>query len=79
MTCRELADFPYADLAGELDPGLRGEFEGHLGVSRECRDSLATYRATSALGHQAFTDPEADAQSAAPEDFVAAILESCRR
>ena len=79
MTCRELADFIDAYLAGELPAATRGEFDRHLDVCPNCRTYLASYRSTTQLGRLAFADQNAAVPSDVPSDLIKAILESRKR
>jgi len=72
LTCREIADFLMAYDDGELPPPERAVFDAHLAVCPDCVAYLQSYRATVALGKQAFRD--GDAATAVPERLVDAIL-----
>jgi anti-sigma factor RsiW len=78
VTCRELADFIIDYVEGGLDPDVRASFERHLTRCPNCVRYLAAYKTTIDLERRAFDDdadrPAADA--GAPEDLIAAILES---
>jgi anti-sigma factor RsiW len=69
LTCREIADFLMAYEDGELSDEVRGEFDAHL----------ESYRATVALGKQAFADADAAAADQVPEELVQAVLAARRR
>lgn len=77
MTCRELAEFLDAYLAGDLAPAEREEFERHLAVCGACVNYLYSYRATVRLAQQAFADESAPDD--VPEDVVRAILAARKR
>ena len=79
ITCRELIDFLYLYLDGELPPDRVAEFERHLSVCPSCVTYIETYREAILLGKKAFVDPEEPAETCAPEELVAAILETNRR
>lgn len=77
ITCRELIDFLYLYLEGELPPDRVEEFERHLGVCASCVEYIASYRAAAALG-KATLVPSDEPCEAVPEDLVAAILSVSR-
>lgn len=79
ITCRELIDFLYLYLEGELPAERVAEFERHLGVCPSCVTYIETYREAILLGKKAFVDPEVPAETCAPEELVAAILEATRK
>lgn len=54
MTCRELIEFLDDYLAGDLPPESAARFHQHLAVCRSCVAYLDSYRATIALGRDAF-------------------------
>lgn len=74
MTCRELIEFLADYLSGELPGETRELFEQHLAVCRHCRQYLASYRATIAMGQSALRASEAEVPADVPEDLIAAIL-----
>ena len=74
MTCREFTDFIADYLAGELAPDALAAFERHLSRCDGCREYLAGYRETVALGRRACVDDEAAVPLSVPEDLVRAIL-----
>ena len=74
MTCRELTDFLMDYLAGDLEPGARAEFEGHLALCANCRTYLRQYQDTVAAGRAAFATLGDDTPAEVPEDLVQAIL-----
>lgn len=76
MTCREIADFLFEYISGELPVDVRARFERHLHVCPNCRAYLATYQATVALGRQAY---RADAGSDLPEEVVSAVMAALGR
>jgi anti-sigma factor RsiW len=79
LTCREIADFLMAYEDGELSDEVRGEFDAHLAVCPDCVAYLESYRATVALGKQAFADADAAAADQVPEELVQAVLAARRR
>lgn len=78
MTCRELTDFIADYLSDMLPAETRTQFEHHLALCGNCVRYLAGYRATVALGRQAFDDLDAEIPASVPEDLVKAILASRR-
>lgn len=48
-TCKELADFLWKYIDGELPESQRAEFDRHLQMCIGCRDYLATYKKTMEL------------------------------
>ena len=80
MTCRELADFIHAYLAGELPSDVQRGFEAHLEICAACREYLRAYKATVDLGRRAFAADDRDASAAdVPEDLVTAILNAASK
>jgi anti-sigma factor RsiW len=64
MTCRQLVELVSDYLENRLDPGVREQFEAHLGVCPDCREYVEQVReSVRALGGL----PE-DALSAATRD-----------
>ncbi|MEP6770127.1 MAG: zf-HC2 domain-containing protein [Acidobacteriota bacterium] len=78
ITCRELIEFLYLYLGGELPSERVAEFDRHLNVCPSCVAYIETYKETAALGRQAFQDLEQPVGTAVPEELVSAIL-SVRR
>jgi anti-sigma factor RsiW len=74
MTCRELADFIADYLTGEIPRETRAAFEHHLSVCPNCRQYLANYQATVAIGRRAFAADQEQLPPDVPEDLVKAIL-----
>ena len=79
ITCAEAEDFIVDYIEGDLPKTKQVVFERHLSFCRECRDYLAAYRASMALGKAVFEDPDADASGIMPEDLVQAILDARSR
>lgn len=79
LTCREFAAFLMAYDDGELRPSERAAFDAHLSECPDCVTYLKSYRATVALGKQAFADEDGDAEGHVPEELVQAILAARRR
>jgi anti-sigma factor RsiW len=78
MTCREFADFMLEYTTGELPPEVLALFERHLHRCPNCREYLALYEVTVALGRRAFDDAAEAVEAGVPDDLVAAILSSRR-
>lgn len=79
MTCRELADFILEYSEGTQHPEVRARFAHHLTLCRICVNYLAAYRATVALGREAFEDGEQSVEEAGvPEGLVRGILSAIR-
>ena len=76
LTCRQAEDFIADYVDGTLPTRKRLIFELHLRMCRECRDYLAAYRRTVALGKAAFDDPNAPVPDDMPEDLVTAIVDA---
>ena len=70
LTCRELTEFLDDYVAGALKEGRRAVFEGHLAVCPDCRNYLASYRATVRLVKAARDTGIAGV----PEGLVKAVL-----
>ncbi len=75
LTCRELIGFLDDYVAGTQDPAVRAAFEGHLGMCKDCRDYLGSYRETIRLSRWACgcTDP---VPADVPPGLVEAILKA---
>ncbi len=78
ITCRELIDFLWRYLEGEVSEEERLEFEYHLARCPTCVAYMNSYKETVSLGRAAFEDLEAPAPPEVPEDLVAAILTARR-
>ena len=75
MTCRELTDFIVDYLEGGLAPEVHARFEHHLMICPACVRYLTAYRATIALGFEAFEDEDQSAERAGvPESLVRGVL-----
>ena len=75
MTCRELTDFIVDYLEGGLTPEVHASFEHHLSMCPTCVRYLTAYRATIALGFEAFEDEDVSAEQAGvPESLVRGVL-----
>ena len=77
ITCAEFESFILAYLEDELPDRQRRVFEIHMKICRECRDYLAAYRHTIALGKSALAeDGSALVPDSVPEDLVKAVLDA---
>lgn len=76
ITCREFEGFILDYLDDALPVAQRRIFELHMKICRECRDYLAAYQRSIALGKAAFQDPDGPVPDDVPEDLVRAILEA---
>ncbi len=76
ITCHELIDFLYLYIENELPPDRKAEFERHLAVCPSCRTYIQTYRDAIILEKRSFHDSAEALSAEAPEELVAAILES---
>ena len=78
-TCEDVIGFLDDYVSGNLVPEQRAVFEAHLGRCPYCRDYLATYRDTIALG-RGLADPAhdraGDAGDGPPAELVEAITAS---
>jgi anti-sigma factor RsiW len=79
LPCREILDFLYLYLSGELPEEEMAEFERHLGVCPSCVNYIETYRQTIALGRAAFRDPEELERTGIPDELVVAIRAARQR
>ena len=77
LTCMEFESFILAYIEDDLPSRQRRVFEFHMKICRECRDYLAAYRQTIALGKAVLTDePAAPVPDAVPEDLIKAVLDA---
>ena len=74
ITCRELIEFLYLYLSGELPSERFAEFERHLSVCPSCVEYIETYKATVALAKRTLVNPDQPVDETVPEELVAAIL-----
>jgi anti-sigma factor RsiW len=79
ITCRELIDFLWRYVDGEVSDEERLEFEYHLARCPPCVAYMNTYQETVALGRAAFEDLSAPVPPEVPEDLVTAILVARRK
>ena len=76
MTCRELIEFLWRYVEGELDEREHATFDAHLAECADCVRYLASYRATTRLVREAFADSGGELPSDVPEELVRAILDA---
>ena len=76
ITCREFEEFILGYLDGELPARQARIFEWHLRICRECREYLAAYRRTIAVGKAALGPADDRLPDDVPEDLIKAILDS---
>jgi len=74
LTCGEVEAILFDYVEGRLTGYARFKFEFHIKACRECRDYLAAYKKTMALGGQVLGDRGDPAPEDLPDDLVAAIL-----
>ncbi len=79
LTCKELIEFLWRYLAGELPPAERAEFDRHLALCDSCHAYLETYRKTVELGQLAYADLDAPVPEDVPEELVQGILAARRK
>jgi anti-sigma factor RsiW len=79
LPCREILDFLYLYLSGELPEEELAEFNRHLGVCPSCVNYIESYKQTIALGRAAYVDPQGFEQTIVPDELVAAIQSARRR
>ena len=79
ITCRELIEFLYLYLSGELPPDRVSEFERHLSVCPSCVQYIASYQQTVALAKQPLVDLDQPVRDTVPEELVTAILKVRRK
>lgn len=76
ITCREFEDFIMDYLDGSLPGAQKRIFEWHLRLCSECREYLAAYERTIAVGKTALGPADESVPADVPEDLVKAVLES---
>jgi anti-sigma factor RsiW len=79
VSCRELTESLDEYVDGSLASEVHTTFERHLSICIECRDYVACYRRTIALGRSAYEAGDESTPSAVPESLVRAILSARRR
>ena len=73
MKCRELAEFLYDYVSGDLPQDSRVHFEFHLSKCKNCHAYLVQYELTIKAGKIA-CDEMSDEMRAIPDDLVKAVL-----
>jgi len=76
ISCAEFEKFILDYLEETLGAEQKAIFERHLAACDLCRDYLASYRQTVALGKAVFASPEAPVPQDVPEELVQAILKA---
>jgi anti-sigma factor RsiW len=79
LTCREIADFLFDYLSGNLPVDHAAQFERHLSVCPACVDYIRSYEDTIRFSRAAFDEPTDEQTAAVPEELVRAILAARRR
>jgi len=74
LNFREFIEFLMAYLEGEIPHDERALFEAHLAICPECRNYLATYKATVRLAKSAPSATAEEIPEDVPERLVTAIL-----
>ena len=75
MKCRELAEFLYEYVSGDLPVESREHFEFHLSKCKNCHEYLVQYEVTIKAGKIA-CDEMSDEMGAMPDELVKAVLAS---
>jgi predicted anti-sigma-YlaC factor YlaD len=73
MTCQEVIDFLSEYMDGTLPWYQRALFQAHLGVCRDCRTYLASFRQTMQLARSTTHSLEVDQLPPIPPELVQAI------
>ncbi len=79
MTCRELIEFLWRYLDGEVNDAERLEFELHLAQCTSCAAYMESYRTTKRLERLGFEDLDAPVPEEVPDELVQAVLTAKRR
>ena len=74
MTCRELIEFLWRYLEGDVSRSERFGFDAHLAICPDCIAYLQTYECAVRLGREAFDDPDAPLPDDVPEELIQAVL-----
>jgi anti-sigma factor RsiW len=74
MKCRELAEFLYDYVNGDLAAEQRTHFEFHLGKCGNCHEYLVQYQMTITAGRIACGEMSDELPKNIPEDLVKAVL-----
>jgi anti-sigma factor RsiW len=75
MKCRELAEFLYEYVSGDLPAERREHFEFHLSKCKNCHEYLVQYQVTIRAGKIA-CDEMSDEMGPMPEELIKAVLAS---
>ena len=78
ITCEEFDDFILAYLEDALSARQKFVFEMHLKLCRDCRESLAAYRASLELARKCGKEPD-EALPPVPDDLIDTVLEARRQ
>ena len=73
MTCREVRDYLFDYLAGDLAPQERGELERHVDGCRHCADSLDATRNVLRVSRAALARVDEPSATDVPGSLVQAI------
>jgi anti-sigma factor RsiW len=80
IPCREVLEFLWAYVAGELSPEQAHEFDRHLSRCDSCTSYLDSYRKTIELSHGSFQPETCEpADEDLPEDLIQAVLAARRK
>ena len=74
MTCQDFIEFLLDYDEGRLPPAIHAQFDEHLAICPDCVHYLASYRAATALGKNAFVHPAGPLPDTVPEELIQAIL-----
>ena len=74
MKCRELADFLFEYVSGELPNESRVHFEFHLSKCKNCHEYLVQYEMTIKAGKIACGELSDELPANMPDDLVKAVL-----
>jgi anti-sigma factor RsiW len=75
-TCRDLTEFLADYVAGDLNAGIRADFETHIARCPDCVLFIAQYKRTIEVSHSAFDDVQTEP---IPEELVNAIVQSLKK
>ena len=73
MTCQEMTEFLDEYVSGDLAAEVRGRFEAHLMLCRDCVAYLRGYRETVALVRETGDDLAAEPPADVPPELLRAI------
>ena len=77
IDCETFEDFIVDYLEGRLAAKQKFVFEMHLKIGRECREYLAVYKASMAVGRSVLKD-EPLLPDEIPEDLISAVIDARR-